>query len=523
MKKQETWLKNSRKSERKVSRRLIREKMIIQNPVLRGFYPDPSVCSANGKYYMVCSSFQFFPGVPLFESDDLLNWHQIGHCLTRSSQIDLENVGSSGGVFAPTIRYNDGVFYMVTTNDTYHKNFYVTTKDIYGEWSEPVFVDQGGIDPSLYFEDGKTYFMSNGSDEDGNGCIFQCEINPVTGERLTESVPLWKGNGGRYLESPHLYKFGDWYYIMAAEGGTEYGHMITYARGRSVYGPFENYEKNPVLTNRNLGGHQSVIQGIGHGDLIQDKDGNTFIFCLGFRQQDMWMPFHQLGREVFMAPVQWDENGWFTAGKNGIVCDRMEIADIGEQKMTDYSVSFETLKNNPERFISLRKPDASNYDFDGSVLRLKGTGTSIMEPLSPTFLGVRQSEFFTELKVKTDCRGGEAGISFYMDQMNHYDFAVVSNEGGKKAILRISQGDLSCVVKEVMLKDYEKGRFRVETDNYFYKFILETENGDVFMGQAQDKYLSSEVCSGFTGVVMGFYAQNNGYGEFTDFYWKQGK
>ena len=127
---------------------------------------------------------------------------------------------------------------MVTTNDTYHKNFYVYTDDIYGEWSEPVFVDQGGIDPSLFFEDGKAYFMSNGSDEDGKGCIFQCEINIATGERLTESKPIWKGNGGRYLESPHLFHIGDWYYITAAEGGPEYGHLLTYARGKRPYGPF---------------------------------------------------------------------------------------------------------------------------------------------------------------------------------------------------------------------------------------------------------------------------------------------
>ena len=131
------------------------------NPVLKGFYPDPSVCFADGKYYMVNSSFQYFPGVPLFESEDLVNWTQIGHVLTRKDQVMLEKINSSGGVFAPTIRYHDGRFYMVTTNDTTHQNFYVYTDDIHGEWSDPIYVDQGGIDPSLFFEDGKTYFMSN--------------------------------------------------------------------------------------------------------------------------------------------------------------------------------------------------------------------------------------------------------------------------------------------------------------------------------------------------------------------------
>lgn len=184
--------------------------MKVKNPIIRGFYPDPSICRANGKYYLACSSFEYFPGVPLFESEDLLHWRQIGHCLTRKSQVNLHKVAGSGGVFAPTLRYHEGRFYMVTTNNTYQKNFYVFTDDIYGEWSEPVFVEQGGIDPSLFFEDGKAYFTSNGTDEtDGKACIYQCEIDIETGEKLTESRPVWKGSGGRYLESPHLYHFGE--------------------------------------------------------------------------------------------------------------------------------------------------------------------------------------------------------------------------------------------------------------------------------------------------------------------------
>ena len=195
------------------------------NPIVRGFYPDPSICAANGKYYMVCSSMHIFPGVPLFESTDMVNWKQIGHCLTRASQIDLYTVRSSGGVFAPTIRYNNGRFYMVTTNDSYHQNFYVYTDDIYGEWSEPVIVDQDGIDPSLYFEDDKCYFISNGNDADGRGCIQMCQIDIDTGKKLSESKFLWHGTGGRFLEAPHIYKFGEYYYLLEAEGGTEYGHM----------------------------------------------------------------------------------------------------------------------------------------------------------------------------------------------------------------------------------------------------------------------------------------------------------
>ncbi|MBQ8280809.1 MAG: family 43 glycosylhydrolase [Lachnospiraceae bacterium] len=502
--------------------------MKIKNPILKGFYPDPSVCRANGKYYMVCSSFQFFPGVPLFESDDLINWKQIGHCITRSSQIDLKEVNSSGGVFAPTIRYNDGVFYMVTTNDTYHQNFYITTTDIYGEWSEPIFVEQGGIDPSLYFEDGKTYFMSNGSDEDGNGCIFQCEIDVKTGKKLTESTPLWKGSGGRYLESPHLYKFGDWYYLMAAEGGTEYGHMITYARGKSPYGPFENYEKNPVLTNRNLGGHQSTIQGIGHGDLVQDDEGNTYLFCLGFRQEGMWIPYHHLGREVFMAPVQWDENGWFTAGDNGIVTEEMEVPLSHARKDFDYSVNLEKLAEDSCRITYLREPVMENYELSKDMFKLRGTKTTLFEVASPTFAGIRQSEFKTELKCKISTAKGEAGITYYMDQGNHYDLYVEKSGDEAKVSLRICIAGFNMLLKSMpaVIDDGKAmAEIKVVSDEYNYHFFSISDGKEEYLGGAQTKYLSSEVCGGFTGVVTAFYAVNpegtGEWAEFTEYEWIQ--
>ena len=155
--------------------------MKYQNPVIKGFYPDPSVCFANGKYYLAASSFHYFPGVPLFESDDLVNWTQIGFALTRPEQVMLDKINSSGGVFAPTIRFNNGRFYLVTTNDSTHQHFYVWTDDIYGEWSDPIYVDQGGIDPSLLFDNGRVYFISNGTDDYGTADYEEVEIG-IMGE-----------------------------------------------------------------------------------------------------------------------------------------------------------------------------------------------------------------------------------------------------------------------------------------------------------------------------------------------------
>ena len=191
----------------------------FQNPVIPGFHPDPSVCRAGDDFYLVNSSFQYFPGVPLFHSKDLIHWEQIGHCLTRPSQLKLDGASAWGGIYAPTIRYNDGMFYMITTNVSDKGNFIVHTTDPHGEWSEPVWLKQEGIDPSLYFENDKCYLVSN-----PDIGIWLSEINPMTGEQLTPSKRIWNGTGGRHPEGPHIYKKDGWYYLLISEGGTEYGH-----------------------------------------------------------------------------------------------------------------------------------------------------------------------------------------------------------------------------------------------------------------------------------------------------------
>ena len=499
--------------------------MKIHNPIIRGFYPDPSICEAEGKYYIACSSFQYLPGVPVFESEDLVNWKQVANALTRTTQVELHKVPSSGGVFAPTLRYHEGIFYMVTNNNTFGKNFYIYTDDIKGEWSEPIFVDQEGIDPSLLFDNGKVYFTSNGNDAEGKGCILQCEIDIKTGEKLTESIPVWGGSGGRYLESPHLYHIGDWYYMMAAEGGTEYGHMITYARSREPFGPFEGYQGNPVLTNRNLGGNQSLIQGIGHGDLIRDKKGNYYIVCLGFRQSGEWQPYHHLGREVFLAPVSWQEDGWFTAGEQGIVTEWMDVDLSGQQDMDMYQVSFENTGADDLRWSYLRDYHKENYQFTDRGLKLKGTKITLDEADTPTFAGIRQSEFHTCLNVAVSGEAKEAGITFYMDENQHYDLSLVQEKGVRKAALRLRIGDAACIANTVDLPEgMEKVEFSVVSDPNRYEFYCMVDGEKKFLGSARTKYLSSEVAGGFTGVLMGLYAvdEDGKWAEFEELEWKQG-
>lgn len=487
--------------------------MFYKNPVVKGFYPDPSVCEANGRYYMVCSSFQYFPGVPLFESGDLVNWKQIGYVLTRESQVMLDKIPASGGVFAPTIRYNNGRFYMVTTNDTLHKNFYVYTDDIYGEWSEPIFVEQGGIDPSLYFEDGRTFFISNGVDDEGVPGVVQCEINIETGEKLSKSKTIWQGSGGRYLESPHMYKIGGGCYLMAAEGGTEYGHMITYARADSVWGKFEGYAKNPVLTNRNKAPY--IIQGIGHGDLIQDKNGDWHILCLGFRQIGIWQPFHNLGREVFLVPVQFDADGWFTAGHDGTCGEGYEINGDFEQvqhneytfENTDWSIDW----------CKLRKPIDGSYELSENKAVLHGTDITLDDTDSPTFIAMRQKDFCFELSCNVSVEGhSEGGATVYMTENSHYDIAARSGDNGFEAVLKLNIG---CVkhVQNVLPLSSPKAEIIVRGDNNSYKFFVSEDGYDEkYLGSGDTKYLSCEVDGCFTGVMLGLYAVH-GKAEFSEY------
>ena len=238
----------------------------LQNPIISGFSPDPSVVAVGEDYYLVNSTFHYFPGVPVYHSRDLLNWQQIGNVLDRPSQLPLEQATASLGIYAPTIRYHDGTFYMITTNVGGGGNFMVTAGNPAGPWSDPVWLEQQGIDPSLYFEDGKCYMVSN-----PDNTITLCEIDPLTGATLSPGKALWKGTGGRFPEGPHIYKKDGWYYLLISEGGTELAHKLTVARSRHIYGPYEANPANPIFTHCSLAAQESNIQGTGHGDMFRRR------------------------------------------------------------------------------------------------------------------------------------------------------------------------------------------------------------------------------------------------------------
>lgn len=490
----------------------------FKNPILPGFHPDPSVCCVGDDYYLINSSFQYFPAVPIYHSKDLIHWKAIGHVLDRPSQVKLEKIGFWGGIYAPTIRYHDGIFYMVTTNTSDKGNFYVYTDDPAGEWSDPIWVDQGGIDPDLFFdEDGKCYFIS------ANYNIQICQIEIKTGKRLTESKNIWRGTGGRYTEAPHIYKKDGYYYLLVAEGGTEFGHSVTIARSRSLNGPYESNPANPILTHFNETGSSNPIQGVGHADIVQAHDESWWSVFLGFRPQSF--SHHLLGRETFLAPVRWDENAWPVINGNGTVSLDMVCVTLPQVEVPALPVKNDFNDNKLGfEWNYLCLPHMENYsltDRKGS-LRLKATPITLGHVDSPTFVGRRQQHIdfrtTTALDFSQMKNNSEAGITVYMSNNYHYNLSVINNEGKYHLSVTYHLGTIKHVEKPIPILNQEV-YLRIEGSNDLYSFYYSTDNKNFQnIGHADTRFLSSETAGGFTGVYIGLYAQsetnNHSYADF---------
>jgi alpha-N-arabinofuranosidase len=487
----------------------------FNNPVIEGMAPDPSVCRAGDDYYLVTSTFEYFPGVPVYHSKDLVHWSLVGYALSRPSQLPLMRLGRNGGIWAATIRYHDGTFYVVTTNKSEgHGNFFVSTKDPAGEWSEPVSLDQGGIDPSLLFDDdGKVYLTSAGP----SGCaarICQSEIDIKTGRRLSEIKPLWSGTGGSSPEGPHLYKLNGFYYLMIAEGGTEYGHAETIARSRSPWGPFEAYHANPILTHRNF--KPSPIQGTGHADLIQAHDGSWWSVFLAFRPASRLA--HHLGRETFLAPLTWSSDGWPVINRNGTVTPRMEVKTLPQQTMPaeerrdEFSAAKLGLPWNSVRNLEMARWSLTERP---GWLRLKGAAATLDDTEAPpVFIGRRQQYFETEITTAIDFQptkpGEEAGLALRMNNRHHYEFGIARDGEQRVVYLRYVIGSIRA---EAARKVLGTGlvRLRIVSTAEVYRFSYAVGD-EAFheLGAVETRYLSSEVADGFTGVFLGMFATGNG-------------
>jgi len=484
--------------------------MKYSNPVIPGFHPDPSICRVGEDYYLVTSTFEYFPGVPVFYSRDLANWRQIGHCLTRPSQLPLAGVGSSRGIYAPSLRYHDGRFCVITTNVGGGGHFYVHTDDPAGEWSEPVWVEGVGFDPDLLFDyDGRVWFVR---EDIIDGGIRMWEIDLPTGKLIGPEHYIWGGQEDLFCEAPHIYKIDGMYYLMVAEGGTHRGHMVVVARSNSPTGPYESCPHNPVLTHR---GHvKHAIQATGHADLVQAADGNWWLVFLGIRQVWGW---HHLGRETFLAPVTWSEDGWPIVHDGQPVELEMDAPLPAEHPWLDPPVRDEfdgerlglqwNFRRNPN-------PDDFSLTEQPGRLRLRCSPVALDDAGSPALLCRRQQHFncrtATRVEFVPAADGEEAGLTAIMNERHHYEIAVGWQDGRRRVFVRRRIGDLAAIVAG---EDIPDGPVTLQIDarpqEYTFSYAVgEGEMRELATGAT--RYLSTEVAGGFTGVYFGMYATAGG-------------
>jgi xylan 1,4-beta-xylosidase len=499
-----------------------------KNPVIAGFYSDPSICRVGNDYYMVHSSMGYFPGLPIFHSKNLVNWQQIGYALTRKEQLPLDKAGVTLGIFAPTIRYHDGLFYIITTNITAKGNFYVTAKDPAGEWSDPIWTDIPGIDPSLFFDnDGKVYVTSSVNwGQNVKKGIYLTEIDLGTGKLLSSPQNIWEGTGGRYPEGPHIYKKDGYYYLMIAEGGTEFGHKETISRSKYLNGPYNGNPANPIITHGNMNAETSPIQGLGHGDLVETQDNSWFMVAHAFRQFDG----HQiLGRETFLLPVRWDKNAWPVVNGDGSADFEMK-AILPDQLLPEAAPVIRNEFDAPKLAIEwnyLNNPLESNYSLTArkGFLRMLGNSENLNQLPGATFVGRRQQHHDFEVTVDLDFvpqkSNEEAGITIYKSTNYHFDLCIKNKNNKRVLVLCYQLGKIRHIENEVSIQNGPV-RLKISGTQEFYSFeFAQSNNTFEKMGEVDTRFLSSVTVGGFTGNFIGLYATGNGQKAITpaDFDW----
>ncbi|MFD8081475.1 glycoside hydrolase family 43 protein [Kitasatospora sp. NPDC059722] len=472
------------------------------NPVIPGFHPDPSVCRVGDDYYLVCSSFEYFPGIPVFHSRDLVNWAQIGNALDRPSQLHLApEVPSSAGIYAPTLRHHDGRFWLIVTIVGGGGNVIVTATDPAGPWSDPVPAPGvPGIDPDLAWdEDGTCWCTVAG--------VSQVRLDPTTGETFGEPRRIWSGTGGKAPEAPHLYRIGAYWYLLIAEGGTERGHGVSIARGSTPTGPFEPCPDNPVLTHRST---DRPIQNTGHADLVQAPDGSWWMVLLGVRPRGGTPGWHVLGRETFLAPVEWVD-GWPVVGPlttelpapGWPLYPAAAVPSRDDFEQAELHPQWISVRERPEQLCSTK--ERSGW------LTLRAAGASLDEN-DAVFVGRRQQHLVCRARTLIDPADGRGGLAVRLDEEHHYEIeaadgrvTVIARIGSVRAEVASRPVPAGPVVLGVDIDPLTPRDARGGPDAL--SFGIEDADGTfTALATLEGRYLSTEVAGGFTGRVIGMYA-----------------
>ncbi len=505
------------------------------NPILAGFYPDPSICKANGYYYMVNSTFAYFPGIPVFRSKDLVNWKQIGNVLDRPEQLDLEGLGVSRGIFAPTIHYHQGLFYVTCTIVDGKNNFVVTSTNPEGPWSNPIWIPEvEGIDPSMFFDaNGKSYILYNSgppNDEslyDGHRTIKMYEFDTKKMQVIGEEKILI--NGGTdiskkpvWIEGPHMYYRNEYYYLIAAEGGTSEEHSEVVFRSKNIWGPYKSYDENPILTQRDLDSNrQYPITSTGHADIIETKNGDWYGFFLGCRPYED--NFYNTGRETFMAPITW-ENDWprFDLGTKEV---KYKYPTPGNVKLEKGNISYSNNFIFRDQFedtvlgfnwLFLRTPKEKWYSLDKGKLKMKTRAQSCSGTGNPSFIGHRQQHSKGSVSVKMEFKATQesekSGLLVFQNE-SHYYYLCTSIKNNKPVIQVFkSSGKSLEELASQYLSSNTPIKLKIQANNTSYNFLYAEQNKPwkILIDNVDARFLSTKVAGGFVGCIYGMYTTSLG-------------
>jgi len=509
----------------------------FRNPVVPGFHPDPSVCRVGADYYLVCSSFEYTPGVPIFHSRDLVRWRQLGNVLDRPSQLDLApDVAASRGIYAPTIRHHDGRFYVITTSTTgpgtSKGHLIVTATDPAGPWSEPVHLDLPGVDPDLCWDaDGTCWCTFSG--------IRTAIVDPDAGRVLAGPWPVWSGSGLQYPEAPHLFHVGGRWYLLVSEGGTHTGHAVSIASAPSPRGPFTPAPGNPLLTHS---GRDLPVRATGHADLVQAPDGSWWMVLLGIRQRGGWPGFHVLGRETFLTAVRWNGE-WPTFARVDLEAPAPPRASAPEPEASapepvDGAPStgwigdavrddFDADRLDPA-WISPRWQHVGAHSLTDRPgwLTLHATGATLDRP-GATVVGRRQLHHDCRAAVHVDPGDARCGLTVRLDEAHHVELEVaggrvevIGRVGAVRGVLGSTPAPPGPFTLAVEVRTHDlvpagvtsahqaaQGPTGLEADAGpdVLSFRVESGAGAVVVAELDGRHLSTEAASGFTGRVIGPY------------------
>lgn len=510
----------------------------FRNPILAGFYPDPSITRAGDEYYLVSSTFSWFPGIPIFRSRDLVSWTQVGNAIHRPEQMRFDSLGISRGIFAPAIAHHDGKFWIVSTCVGCGGNFLITATDAAGPWSDPIWLGMEGIDPSLYFdEDGKIYVVNNRAPVGpprypGHRAIWLQEYDPQARRLVGEATLLVDGGidittRPPWIEGPHIYKVDGRFYLVAAEGGTAIGHRQVVLRADRLRGPYVPGPQREILTQRHLDPARPFpVTSTGHADFVQTPAGDWWTVFLGIRPYEE--DYHNIGRETFLLPVRWVD-GWptvvgglapvpYAAARPALPAQPApRVPTTGDFTVRD---EFDAPAL-PLQWMTIRTPHSAWWTLGGGALALTARPDSLGGLGQPSFLGRRQQHqraTATTAMRWTPTRDGDvAGLAAFQGDANFYLLGVTRTGGVPEVQVRArgGAGDSVRVLARAPLPRLAANapvRLRIEVDGARMHFSVADASGRwrPVLRDADARQLSGRRSGGgggsFTGVVLGVYA-----------------